>query len=101
VNGDLGILVTTLVALLVLALLMRWIFRPTRDRRRLLVPGDAVPGLLVPVRTGLARAEALALRAVLGDADIRSSMSARRDGQFDVLVFRADEDRARAVLPPL
>jgi hypothetical protein len=49
----------------------------------------------------LARAEALALRAVLGDADIRSSMSARRDGQFDVLVFRADEDRARAVLPPL
>ena len=38
------------------------------------------------------------IRATLGDAGIRSSMSRRRDGELDVLVFRADLDRARALL---
>jgi hypothetical protein len=37
-------------------------------------------------------------RAALGDAGIRSSMSRRRDGAMDVLVFHGDVDRARNVL---
>ena len=67
---------------------------------RVVVPGDAVPGLLVTVATGLARTQAMSLRAVLGDANIRSSMSMRGDGKVDVLVFRDDEAQARALLPP-
>jgi hypothetical protein len=42
----------------------------------------------------------MALRAVLGDANIRSSLSAQRDGRFDVLVFETDLERARSLLPP-
>ena len=37
-------------------------------------------------------------RATLGEADIRSSMSKRRDGLLDVLVFHGDADRARLLL---
>jgi hypothetical protein len=98
VNGNLGVLATAFVALLGMSLLMRWIFRA--PRRRVLVPADVVPGLLVTLRTGLRRADGLALRADLGDAGIRSSMSTRRDGLVDVSVFTADADRARAILPP-
>lgn len=99
-NGNLGVLGLALAALLVMSLLMRWVFRPSRPRHRVVIPGDAVPGLLVTMRTGLRRADGLALRAHLGDAGIRSSMSTRRDGLVDVSVFAADAARARAVLPP-
>lgn len=100
VNGDLAVLLVPLIALIALSFLTRWIFRVDRTRRRQVVPADAVPGLLEPIRTGLRRADGLALRAVLGDAGIRSSMSSRRDGSVDVNVFRADVERARALLPP-
>jgi hypothetical protein len=100
VNGDLGILITALVVLLVLSLLMRWVFRPDRHRRRQVVPADAVPGLLTPVATGISRADGMALRAVLGDSNIRSSLSTRRDNRVDVLVFNVDLERARRLLPP-
>ena len=99
-NGDLAILAVPLVALIFLTFMTRWIFRSDRTRRRQIVPADAVPGLLEPVRLGIRRADGLALRAVLGDAGIRSSMSTRRDGLVDVSVFTADAARARALLPP-
>lgn len=99
-NGDLNVLGLALIVLLGMTALMRWVFKPSRPRTRTVVPGDAVPGLLRTVRTGLTRADGLALRAVLGDAGIRTSMSTRRDGRVDVSVFQADEDRARALLPP-
>ena len=99
-NGDLNVLITALVALMIMATLMRWVFKPSRPRHRTVIPADAVPGLLEPVRTGLTRADGMALRAVLGDAGIRTSMSTRRDGRVDVSVFTADAARARALLPP-
>lgn len=99
-NGDLNVLITALVALLAMTALMRWVFRPSRPRHRTVVPADAVPGLLVAVRTGMTRTDGLALRAVLGDAGIRTSMSTRRDGHVDVSVFADDAVRARALLPP-
>jgi hypothetical protein len=37
---------------------------------------------------------------VLGEAGIRSSMSRRRDGLLDVLVFHRDADSARILLGP-
>jgi hypothetical protein len=92
-----------LVALLVVAVLvlvMRWVFAPSRPGRAASRPVDAAQsaelGLLSVIAT-LPRQDALARRARLGAAGIRSSMSARRDGSFDVLVFGADVDRARQI----
>lgn len=102
-----GSLTYTLVALIVVALLAmvtRWIFRPPRPHVHPTRPVDAAEaidlGLLTVVVSGLTRNEALEQRAVLGNAGIRSSMSARRDGRMDVLVFRADADKARILLGP-
>jgi hypothetical protein len=95
---------TALVVIGILALVTRWVFRPARPNVRPRRPVDATEahdlGLLTVVLTGLPRREALERRAALGEAGIRSSMSARRDGTMDVLVFRADADRARIVLGP-
>ncbi len=98
--GDLSLLFFAAAVVAALALLSRWVFQPSRPRQRVLIAADAVPGLLTPLSTGLRRPDGMALRAVLGDAGIRSSLSARRDGRFDVLVFTADLERARALLPP-
>jgi hypothetical protein len=40
----------------------------------------------------------MSLRAVLGDAGIRSSISRRRNGDVDVLVFHDDLPRAQELL---
>jgi hypothetical protein len=90
-------------AVLVLALVMRWVFRPSRPRRmtRPLDASDAPDlGLLTVIASGVDRAEALRRRAALGAAGIRSSMSRRRDGTLDVLVFSADAEAARILLGP-
>lgn len=89
--------------LLVLALVTRWVFRPSR-KQQATRPVDASEsaelGLLTVIATALPRQDALGRRAVLGEANIRSSMSRRRDGTFDVLVFHADVQRARILLGP-
>jgi hypothetical protein len=98
--GDLRVELIALVALGLLALAMRWVFRrPQIIRSR---PPDAAQsaelGLLHVVASGLPRHEAMRRRAQLGDAGIRSSMSLRRDGAMDVLVFHADVESARRLL---
>jgi hypothetical protein len=101
VTDDVSALVTVLVVVGLLAWLMRWIFKPSRPRgTRPLVDASASTelGLLDVVAAGLSRAAALAARARLGDAGIRSSMSRTRDGRVDVLVFRSDSERARELL---
>ena len=98
--GDLHAELIALIALGVLALAMRWAFRRPRTAR--VRPVDAAQstelGLLQVVAAGLPRAEAMRRRAVLGDAGIRSSMSLRRDGAMDVLVFHGDVETARSLL---
>lgn len=90
---------TALVALLVLVLVMRWVFaRPRYRRGRPVDATEAQLGLLTVVATSLGRQDAMVTRARLGESDIRSSMSRRRDGSYDVLVFHADVARARALL---
>lgn len=93
--------IIAILVILLLALVLRWVFRPSRPRVATR-PVDASEspnlGLLTVVVAGLARDEALGRRAVLGDAGIRSSMSKRRDGLLDVLVFHADADAARLLL---
>jgi hypothetical protein len=93
--------IIAVAVILLLALVMRWVFKPSRPRSHQL-PTDASEssnlGLLTVVATGMNRQEAMRLRATLGDAGIRSSMSRRRDGRHDILVFDADADTARFLL---
>ncbi len=91
--------------LVVLALipLVRWIFRPSRAgaaTRPVDASASADLGLLTVIATGLGKQEAMERRAVLGESTIRSSMSRRRDGGYDVLVFHGDADAARLLLGP-
>lgn len=93
--------VLAVLVILALALVMRWIFKPSRPgAARLPVDASESPdlGLLTVVATGVNRHDAMLRRAKLGDAGIRSSMSKRRDGTHDILVFNADADRARLLL---
>lgn len=97
---DVPATVTVLVVAGLLAMSMRWVFRPSRPRTG--APVDAADaaelGLLTVVVAAVPRAEAMGQRALLGEAGIRSSMSRRRDGTMDVLVFRGDVERARTLL---
>lgn len=97
---DISAEIIAVVALAVLALTTRWVFRSSR--RGSVRPVDASDspelGLLTVVLSGLSRTDALRSRALLGESGIRSSMSRRRDATMDVLVFHADADLARIVL---
>lgn len=98
--ADLPAPAIVLVVAGMLALVLRWVFRPAGLRPE--PPVDATEaadlGLLTVVASGVSRADAMAERALLGEAGIRSSMSLRRDGSMDVLVFHADATRARRLL---
>jgi hypothetical protein len=95
--------VVAIVVVCLLAVLMRWIFGTGRSRAAAAaVPpaGTADHGLLRPVAEAPDRAAGSALRAVLSDAGIRSTLGVRRDGSVQVLVFADDLDRARRLVPP-
>jgi hypothetical protein len=96
--------VVAIVVVAALAMLSKWVFGTGRHRaaRRSVVPPavQVDTGLLRPVADLPDRAAAAALRAVLSDAGIRSTIGVRRDGGVQVLVFPDDEDRARKLVPP-
>jgi hypothetical protein len=83
------------IAVLLLALFMRWAFGS--DLRRKPPPAQQDDGLLTRIATLSQRESALALRAVLSDAGIRSTVRTRTTRQVEVLVFAEDADRARAL----
>jgi len=98
VANDAWALLVAVAVVLGLSLVLRWVFGPSRPRQGYRPPDAAESpnlGLLTVVATGLDRQAALRQRSRLQDARIRSSMSRRRDGRFDVLVFHADADAAR------
>lgn len=81
--------------LAVLALFLRWAFAsstPKATKRP-----SAEDGLLTRVATLTRKDSALALRAVLSDAGIRSTVRFPAPHRADVLVFPEDADRARAL----
>ena len=84
-----------LVVLGLLALFMRWTFGTGTGTGSSRGPVD--DGLLTRVATLSRRESALALRAVLSDAGIRSTVRCPAAHRAEVLVFPEDADRARAV----
>jgi hypothetical protein len=88
-----GPLIAVAVAL-GLALFARWAFGTGYGRQRT-PPPPADDGLLTPIATLSRRESALALRAVLSDAGIRSTIREPAPHRADVLVFPEDADRAR------
>jgi hypothetical protein len=100
--NDISAEITALIAVGILAVIARWVFRSRRGRPVRPVDASDSPelGLLTVIVSGVSRADALGQRAILGESGIRSSMSRRRDGTMDVLVFHGDADRARIVLGP-
>ena len=96
--------VVAIVVVAALAMLSKWVFGTGRRRtaaRSLVPPGVQVDtGLLRSVAELPDRAAAAALRAVLSEAGIRSTIGVRRDGRVQVLVFPDDEERARKLVPP-
>ncbi len=83
------------VALGLLALFMRWAFGSGHGRRP--TPPSDDDGLLTLVATLSRRETALALRAVLSDAGIRSTVRCPAPHRADVLVFPEDAARARSL----
>ncbi len=75
-----------------LALFLRWAFG---GQPRCRPPVD--DGLLTRVATLSRKETALALRAVLSDAGIRSTVRTTGPHRAEVLVFPEDADRARAL----
>ena len=98
VGSDLHYLVGPVIAFAVLALLalfMRWAFGTGYGRRADTPPVD--DGLLTRIATLSRRESALALRAVLSDAGIRSTVRCPAPHRADVLVFPEDAARARSL----
>ncbi|WP_369139836.1 hypothetical protein [Modestobacter versicolor] len=94
--GSLHFLVGPGIALLAIALIglfLRWAFESDSSSSR---PRPREE-LLTPVATLTRRESALALRAVLSDAGIRSTIREPAAHRADVLVFPEDLDRARAL----
>ena len=87
------VIATLMVGLIVLFL--RWAFSSPSSSGK--GAADSGVGLLTPVASLTRRESALALRAVLSDAGIRSTLREPAPHRTDVLVFPEDVDRARAL----
>ena len=87
------------LALGLLALFMRWAFGTGQGtgQGRSTPATEADDGLLTRVATLSRRESALALRAVLSDAGIRSTVRCPGPHRADVLVFPEDAQRARSL----
>jgi len=100
--------VIAVVAVLVIIAFMRWAFSQKSRydpfgpmaRGRADATGSDSTGLLQAVATMPQREQALAFRAVLSDAGIRSTVRESAPGAADVLVFPADVERARQLAGP-
>jgi hypothetical protein len=86
--------VIVVTVLVLLGLFMRWAFGTGYGRRRRR-PTPADDGLLTRIATLSRRESALALRAVLSDAGIRSTVRYPDSRRAVILVFPEDADRAR------
>lgn len=91
--------IVALVAILLIVVFLRWAFSQ-KTRHDPFAPQPDPSGLLKVVATLPTVGEARAMRAVLSDAEIRSTIRDRPRGGTDVLVFAADATRARLLAGP-
>jgi hypothetical protein len=87
--------VVAITAVVLLGAFLRWAFGSSSSRRRGAVPPATDDGLLTRIATLSRRESALALRAVLSDAGIRSTLRASAPDRTTILVFPEDAPRAR------
>jgi hypothetical protein len=90
-------LLIAVVALGLLALFLGWAFGTGYEPGSTPAPQPADDGLLTRIATLSRQESALALRAVLSDAGIRSTIRFPVANRADVLVFPEDAPRARAL----
>ena len=90
-------LLIAVVAVGLLMLFLGWAFGTGADPRPEPAPPPADNGLLTRIATLSRQESALALRAVLSDAGIRSTVRYPVADRADVLVFPEDAPRARAL----
>ncbi len=93
-----GPVIAVIVVLIVIGF-MRWAFSQ-KTRQDPFGPRPDSTGLLLAVAALPRREQALAFRAVLSDAGIRSTVREPSKGGAEVLVFPADADRARLLAGP-
>jgi hypothetical protein len=89
--------VIAIVVVVLLGAFLRWAFGTggTGRGRRPAAPSGADDGLLTRIATLSKRESALALRAVLSDAGIRSTLRSSSPERTTILVFPEDAPRAR------
>jgi hypothetical protein len=83
-----------------LALTLRWIYGSSSSTPPIARDGNGDFGLLAEVAATASQGEANALRALLGDAGIRSTTARGPHGTTRVMVFAADLDSARRATGP-
>jgi hypothetical protein len=94
--GGLHYVIGPIIAVVVVVLLgafLKWAFGDSRRTRQSAPPVD--DGLLTKIATLSRRESALALRAVLSDAGIRSTLRSAAPNRTTILVFPEDAPRAR------
>jgi len=82
------------LAMVLVALICRWVFSPTGSRPVRREPGPTDYGLLVPVTRAPSAEDAVMLRDHLVAEGVRASVN----DDHDVLVFRHDLERARSLV---
>ena len=90
-------LLIAVVSVGLLILFLGWAFGTGYEPPHAAAPPPADDGLLTRIATLSRRESALALRAVLSDAGIRSTIRFPVANRADVLVFLEDAPRARAL----
>jgi hypothetical protein len=90
-------LLIAVVAVGLLVLFLGWAFGTGAEPRGTPVPPPVDNGLLTRIATLSRQESARALRAVLSDAGIRSTVRFPVANRADVLVFPEDATRARAL----
>ncbi|UQX89874.1 hypothetical protein M6D93_07685 [Jatrophihabitans telluris] len=96
---DLSVPITAFVVAVMLAFVVRWVFKPSRPRTGRPAHGPGADlGMLTAVLGSAGRSQALTVKNRLSAGGVRCTVSRLDANHYDVLVFTADADKARRLL---